>query len=156
MENVLTGAADWRAIDATTELESMPPLRNAPSGTSAIMRIEHGFVEEADQFLARGGLGESGLRLFGRNGQAPIAADFDAAGGVVIETAGGRELADRAEGRVRVREVAELKVEAQGLLVELERERRPRRDISARSRTRCPRAARRNRAASCRSGRGRA
>src|SRR5258705_7418836 len=26
-------------MDATTQLESIPPLRNAPSGTSAIMRI---------------------------------------------------------------------------------------------------------------------
>ena len=39
MENVLTGSVDCRAMDATTELESMPPLRNAPSGTSAIMRM---------------------------------------------------------------------------------------------------------------------
>ena len=38
MENVLTGAELSSAISATTELESMPPLRNAPSGTSAISR----------------------------------------------------------------------------------------------------------------------
>ena len=39
MENVRTGSDDCSAMDATTELESMPPLRNAPSGTSAIMRM---------------------------------------------------------------------------------------------------------------------
>ena len=39
MENVLTGALDWSAMEATTALESMPPLRNAPSGTSANMRM---------------------------------------------------------------------------------------------------------------------
>ena len=39
MENVFTGSGDCSAMDATTELESMPPLRNAPSGTSAIMRM---------------------------------------------------------------------------------------------------------------------
>src|SRR5438309_449017 len=38
MENVLTGEELSSAISATTELESMPPLRNAPSGTSAISR----------------------------------------------------------------------------------------------------------------------
>src|SRR6202162_5107142 len=39
MENVLTGSGECSAIEATTALESMPPLKNAPSGTSAIMRI---------------------------------------------------------------------------------------------------------------------
>src|SRR5689334_3252303 len=39
IENVLTGSGDCSAIEATTALESMPPLRNAPSGTSAIIRI---------------------------------------------------------------------------------------------------------------------
>src|ERR1051325_9311048 len=39
MEKVLTGSDDCSAIDATTELESIPPLRNAPSGTSAIIRM---------------------------------------------------------------------------------------------------------------------
>ncbi len=38
IEKVLTGAALSDAIVATTTLESMPPLRNAPSGTSLIMR----------------------------------------------------------------------------------------------------------------------
>jgi hypothetical protein len=38
MEKVFTGAADERAISATTALESTPPLRNAPTGTSATMR----------------------------------------------------------------------------------------------------------------------
>ena len=33
-ENVLTGCALRRDIVATTALESMPPLRNAPTGTS--------------------------------------------------------------------------------------------------------------------------
>ena len=32
------GIVDWRAIDATTADESTPPERNAPSGTSAIIR----------------------------------------------------------------------------------------------------------------------
>src|SRR4030088_2681446 len=39
MEKVFTGSGDCNAMEATTELESIPPLRNAPSGTSAIMRI---------------------------------------------------------------------------------------------------------------------
>ncbi len=38
MEKVLTGPAPARLISATTALESMPPLRNAPSGTSLIIR----------------------------------------------------------------------------------------------------------------------
>ncbi len=38
MEQVLTGSADSPAIVATTALESTPPDRNAPSGTSEIMR----------------------------------------------------------------------------------------------------------------------
>ena len=38
MENVFTGPELIFDIVATTELESMPPLRNAPSGTSAISR----------------------------------------------------------------------------------------------------------------------
>ena len=38
IENVLTRPAPARAIIATTLLESMPPDRNAPSGTSAMRR----------------------------------------------------------------------------------------------------------------------
>jgi len=38
MEKVFTGLADSLAISPTTMLESMPPERNAPSGTSLIMR----------------------------------------------------------------------------------------------------------------------
>ena len=37
IENVLTGAPERPAIVATTALESMPPLRNAPRGTSLTM-----------------------------------------------------------------------------------------------------------------------
>ena len=36
MEKVLTGPELARAIKATTVEESVPPLRNAPSGTSEI------------------------------------------------------------------------------------------------------------------------
>jgi len=39
MEQVLTGSADSPAIMATTALESTPPDRKAPSGTSEIMRM---------------------------------------------------------------------------------------------------------------------
>src|ERR1022692_4441134 len=39
IENVRTGSGDARAMDATTELESMPPLKKAPNGTSAIIRM---------------------------------------------------------------------------------------------------------------------
>ena len=39
IENVRTGSLDCSAIAATTALESTPPERNAPSGTSAIMRL---------------------------------------------------------------------------------------------------------------------
>ena len=35
---MLTGSLETRAIVATTALESTPPERNAPSGTSEIMR----------------------------------------------------------------------------------------------------------------------
>ena len=38
IEQVLTGLAERPAIMATTALESTPPERNAPSGTSEIMR----------------------------------------------------------------------------------------------------------------------
>ena len=38
IEQVLTGSALTPAIIATTALESTPPERNAPSGTSAIIR----------------------------------------------------------------------------------------------------------------------
>ena len=36
IENVSTGCVDSMAIAATTALESIPPDRNAPSGTSLI------------------------------------------------------------------------------------------------------------------------
>jgi hypothetical protein len=36
--NVLTGLSEACAMNATTALESIPPLRNAPSGTSLIRR----------------------------------------------------------------------------------------------------------------------
>ena len=39
IEQVLTGSADRPAIIATTALESTPPDRNAPSGTSATRRM---------------------------------------------------------------------------------------------------------------------
>ncbi len=39
MENVFTRSELCSAMLATTELESIPPLRKAPSGTSAIIRI---------------------------------------------------------------------------------------------------------------------
>ena len=35
MVNVRTGHSDWACIRATTVEESMPPERNAPTGTSA-------------------------------------------------------------------------------------------------------------------------
>ena len=38
MEQVFTGSRDTRDMSATTALESTPPLRKAPSGTSAIIR----------------------------------------------------------------------------------------------------------------------
>jgi hypothetical protein len=38
IENVLTFAPESRAINPTTTLESTPPDRNAPSGTSLIIR----------------------------------------------------------------------------------------------------------------------
>ncbi len=38
IEKVLTGLAASRCISATTSEESMPPERNAPSGTSLIIR----------------------------------------------------------------------------------------------------------------------
>src|SRR5687767_16005637 len=38
IEKVFTGAEEIPAMVATMALESMPPLRNAPRGTSAIMR----------------------------------------------------------------------------------------------------------------------
>ena len=38
MEQVLTGSSDRPAMVATTALESTPPERKAPSGTSEIMR----------------------------------------------------------------------------------------------------------------------
>ena len=37
MENVFTGRSDARLIKATTVLESTPPERNAPRGTSDII-----------------------------------------------------------------------------------------------------------------------
>ena len=40
--NVCTGRSSSSAISPTTALESIPPLRNAPSGTSAISRRSHG------------------------------------------------------------------------------------------------------------------
>ena len=39
IENVLTGRDEASAIAATTAEESIPPDRNAPSGTSATMRL---------------------------------------------------------------------------------------------------------------------
>ena len=39
IENVFTGSAEASAIAATTADESIPPERNAPSGTSAISRL---------------------------------------------------------------------------------------------------------------------
>ncbi len=38
IEKVLTGSLVCKVMDATTELESIPPLKNAPSGTSEISR----------------------------------------------------------------------------------------------------------------------
>ena len=38
MENVFTGRDESSAMSATTVLESSPPLRKAPSGTSLIIR----------------------------------------------------------------------------------------------------------------------
>ena len=37
MVNVFTGRVLWTCISATTREESMPPERNAPRGTSAII-----------------------------------------------------------------------------------------------------------------------
>ncbi len=40
MVNVLTGILVWDCIKETTVEESIPPERNAPKGTSAIIRLE--------------------------------------------------------------------------------------------------------------------
>ena len=39
IENVLIGLSEFKLINATTVLESTPPLKNAPKGTSLIILI---------------------------------------------------------------------------------------------------------------------
>src|SRR6185369_13108353 len=86
MLNVLTGAAISRLITPTTIVESRPPLRKAPSGTSLISRFSTARVT--------------------RSRTPAVAAGVDAPVGVDRHARAGRDLEDaRIEG-ARARHVA--------------------------------------------------
>ena len=63
------GAAPASAMSATTALESIPPLRNAPSGTSVTSRQPHGVAEARQELRRRVGLRQRALGLVA---EAPV------------------------------------------------------------------------------------
>ena len=75
IEKVRTGSGEVSAMAATTVAESMPPDRNAPRGTSEIIRSPHGLSNEAADLLVQ--LRAFGYRL-GFVAQPPEALDRDA------------------------------------------------------------------------------
>ena len=146
------GSGDCRAIDATTELESIPPLRKAPSGTSAIMRMR-----TASSNFSRtrsDGLGVSQSRRgFGRRRRhLPVAALLHRAP-LVSEPAARRNPPDGPIGGQRIRNVIELEVQAERFRGRSPAEPPPGAGRKFHCRNRCRWGARRSTAASCRSGR---
>ena len=87
MLNVLTGALVSRLITPTTIVESTPPLRNAPSGTSLTSRRATAAVTSWRTLLARGLAPIDAERLrrrpgtrscqYRRDSVAPVAVDDD-------------------------------------------------------------------------------
>ena len=67
MEQVLTGWFESVAIIATTALESTPPDKNAPSGTSAIMRRR---IESFSRSINSSDASVSEVTLTGVNGMS--------------------------------------------------------------------------------------
>jgi hypothetical protein len=102
MEKVLIGSRDCSAIDATTELESMPPLKNAPSGTSAILRMR------------------THSSNFSRS-WAAASASANRAAWSVLQPPARLELADRTEGAERLGDVGKLEVEPERVGIDVER-----------------------------------
>ena len=138
-------------MDATTELESMPPLRNAPSGTSAIMRMR----TDSSNFSRTRALTASV-----RSGGGSAAGAGNASSGPAVprrgfvgEPTSGGNAADGAIGGQRIRNVIELEVEPQRIGVGI----REALQLGAGRRFHCRNrsrwGARRSTAASCRSGR---
>ena len=68
---MLTGSALTPAIIATTALESTPPERNAPSGTSAIIRKLDRFPQAIDELGFRVALAD---RIVEREPDIPVFA----------------------------------------------------------------------------------
>ena len=68
MENVRTGPDIASAMSATTMEESIPPLRNAPTGTSLISRMR----THSRSRVKSSSASSSSFRLTGRPAEVPI------------------------------------------------------------------------------------
>ena len=75
IENVFTARTHLPAISATTALESIPPLRNAPSGTSLIRRTPHRVARAARGARSALVRRDARSRRRRRRTQVPVALD---------------------------------------------------------------------------------
>ena len=107
--NVCTGRSSCDAMIPTTALESIPPLRKAPSGTSEISRRRT--AASSSERTSRGRLGQRESRWLGavdaRDRRLPVALDHRLAARLEGEHVAGRQAADALEERPRRRHVAE-------------------------------------------------
>ncbi len=119
IEKVRMGWADASAISATTVLESRPPLRNAPTGTSLRSRNRVDVAEQVEQRLPVLVEAAIGLRQVVRH---PVALDRRLAA-VPGQDAGRWQLLDPVQDRRRRRHVAVVEELGQAVAVDASFER---------------------------------
>ena len=108
IEQVLTGSADSPAIIATTALESTPPERNAPSGTSEIMRSR---TDSRSRATSSSAASCSVSVRVEREADVPVLARLGQRRAALhAERVRRRELQRAAEDRARLGDVAEREV----------------------------------------------
>ena len=153
MENVRTGSAEASAMEATTELESIPPLKKAPNGTSAIIRMRTDSSNFSRKLRAGVGFGEIRGRLGHRRRKLPVAALADGSVRVVSEPGSRREACAPPETAPRFGNISEMKEKPQRLRDRSPLAHPPLAGISAHCRSTGLPATPRNKAASSRSDR---
>ena len=126
--NVSTGRPVVRAITATIALESIPPLRKAPSGTSETSRRSTAASSACATALAAPSPRRSSALDAVVTGQRrrPVLVQPRLAAALQHEHVPGRDAANAGEERVRRRHVAERQVGRDRARIELARDRRMR------------------------------
>ena len=124
MQNVLTRAPLSACISATIAVESMPPDRNAPSGTSAIMRRRTASRSSASPsaiISSSDGARARGQRRFDDGARPPVRLDVRVARRAEARHVAGRQLGDAAIDRRRRRDARQAQQRGHGVAIDRRR-----------------------------------